>query len=138
MVPELRIVMKNAMERLTGKSFLAVGTGIKTGLDIRTDNPAQLGADLVVDAVAALAKYKPPLVIFDMGTATTLSVVDRRAATWGHDYPRPAPFRGRPQRPCRPAAIHPPGRAGTADRHQHGGLHAERARFTAMPPCWTA
>ena len=40
MVPELRIVMKNAMERLTGKSFLAVGTGIKTGLDIRTDNPA--------------------------------------------------------------------------------------------------
>ena len=74
-VPELRIVMKNAMERLTGKSFLAVGTGIKTGLDIRTDNPAQLGADLVVDAVAALAKYKPPLVIFDMGTATTIGVI---------------------------------------------------------------
>lgn len=82
-VPELRIVMKNAMERLTGKSFLAVGTGIKTGLDIRTDNPAQLGADLVVDAVAALAKYKPPLVIFDMGTATTLSVVDRRGSYLG-------------------------------------------------------
>ena len=79
----LRIVMKNAMERLTGKSFLAVGTGIKTGLDIRTDNPAQLGADLVVDAVAALAKYKPPLVIFDMGTATTLSVVDRRGSYLG-------------------------------------------------------
>lgn len=82
-VPELRNVMHTAMERMTGKTFLVVGAGLKTGLDIRMDNPAQLGADLVVDAVAALAKYKPPLVIFDMGTATTLSVIDEKGAYRG-------------------------------------------------------
>ena len=82
-VPELRMVMKEAMRLMTGKTFLCVGAGLKTGLDIRMDNPAQLGADLVVDAVAALAKYKPPLVIFDMGTATTMSVIDGSGAYRG-------------------------------------------------------
>lgn len=71
------------MKILTGRTFLCVGAGLKTGLDIRMDNPAQLGADLVVDAVAALAKYKPPLVIFDMGTATTMSVIDEHGAYRG-------------------------------------------------------
>jgi type III pantothenate kinase len=75
-VPELRIVICKAMEQLTGKEFLTVGSGLKTGLNIKMDNPAQLGADLVVDAVAALSRFKPPLAIFDMGTATTLSVID--------------------------------------------------------------
>lgn len=82
-VPELRMVMKNAMEMLTGKPFLCVGAGLKTGLNIRMDNPAQLGADLVVDAVASLQKYKPPLVIFDMGTATTMSVIGPDGAYLG-------------------------------------------------------
>ncbi|MCI8651136.1 MAG: type III pantothenate kinase [Oscillospiraceae bacterium] len=78
-VPELKNVMGRAMEELTGKQFLVVGSGIKTGLNIKMDNPGQLGADLVVDAVAALSKYKPPLVFFDMGTATTLSVIDKKS-----------------------------------------------------------
>ena len=82
-VPELRTVLTNAMERLTGKRFLVVGAGLKTGLNIKMDTPSQLGADLVVDAVAALALYKPPLVIFDMGTATTLSVIDKDGAYIG-------------------------------------------------------
>lgn len=82
-VPELRMVMRTAMELMTGKAFLCVGAGLKTGLDIRMENPAQLGADLVVDAVAALAKYAPPLVIFDMGTATTMSVIDGKGAYRG-------------------------------------------------------
>lgn len=82
-VPELKKVMRDAMELMTGKLFLCVGAGLKTGLNIRMDNPAQLGADLVVDAVAALSKYKPPLVIFDMGTATTMSVVDETGAYLG-------------------------------------------------------
>jgi type III pantothenate kinase len=55
---------------------LVVGAGIKTGLNIKIDNPAQLGADLVVGAVAALSKYPKPIIIFDMGTATTMSVID--------------------------------------------------------------
>ncbi|MFR0951155.1 MAG: type III pantothenate kinase, partial [Ruminococcus callidus] len=50
--------------------------GVKTGLQIAIDNPAQLGSDRVADAVAALHEYQPPIVIIDMGTATTLSVID--------------------------------------------------------------
>ena len=46
-VPELRTVLTNAMERLTGKRFLVVGAGLKTGLNIKMDTPSQLGADLV-------------------------------------------------------------------------------------------
>ncbi len=82
-VPELRTVLGDAMELLTGKRLLTVGPGLKTGLRILMDNPAQLGADLVVDAVAALAKYQPPLAIFDMGTATTLSVLDKTGGYLG-------------------------------------------------------
>ncbi len=75
-VPELKKVMSETVKRLTGKTFLIVGSGLKTGLNIRTDAPDKLGSDLVVDAVAASAKYPKPTVIFDMGTATTLSVLD--------------------------------------------------------------
>ncbi len=82
-VPELQAVLLTAAEQITGKRFLSVGPGMDTGLKVRTDQPAQLGADLVVDAVAALAKYKPPLAIFDMGTATTLSVLGEDGAYLG-------------------------------------------------------
>ncbi len=82
-VPELRTVLADAAQQMTGKKFLVVGSGLKTGLDIRIDNPAQLGADRVVDAVAALSSYQPPLVIFDMGTATTMSVVGKNGAYLG-------------------------------------------------------
>lgn len=75
-VPELGKVVGRAMERLTGRKFLQVGSGIRTGLNIRMDHPAQLGSDLVANAVAANAKYPKPLVIFYLGTATTLSVLD--------------------------------------------------------------
>ena len=74
-VPELSTSLKKAMVLLTGKAPMIVGPGIKTGLDIRIDNPSQLGADLAVGAVAALAKYYLPCVLFDHGTATTLSVL---------------------------------------------------------------
>ena len=82
-VPPVTNIVKDAVFKITHHKVLIVGPGLKTGLNILMDNPAQLGADLVVDAVAALAKYKPPLVIFDMGTATTLSVVDRRGSYLG-------------------------------------------------------
>ncbi len=82
-VPSLRHVLSRAMEILTGHQFLMVGSGIRTGLNIRMDNPAQLGSDLVVNAVAAAAKYPKPLVFFYMGTATTLSVIDRNGTYLG-------------------------------------------------------
>ena len=57
---------------------MVVGPGLKTGLNILMDNPAQLGADLVVNAVAGLHYYGAPIIMIDMGTATTISVVDEK------------------------------------------------------------
>lgn len=75
-VPQLSKPMSVAVERLTGKKPMVVGPGIRTGLNIRIDDPAQLGSDMVADAVAALERYTPPIVIFDMGTATSISVLN--------------------------------------------------------------
>ena len=75
--------MVDAAERLTGKTCLTVGPGLKTGLRIRIDNPAQAGSDLIVGAVAAIAQYGMPLTIIDMGTATTITVVDRKGSFVG-------------------------------------------------------
>jgi len=74
-VPYLQTVIPAAVKLLTGIDLLVVGPGIKTGLPIRMDNPASVGSDLIVAAVAARAKYPTPIAIVDMGTATTLSVV---------------------------------------------------------------
>ncbi len=82
-VPELSTSLKKAMILLTGKAPMIVGPGIKTGLDIRIDNPSQLGADLAVGAVAALAKYDLPCIIFDLGTATTISVLGKNGEFLG-------------------------------------------------------
>lgn len=76
-VPNVTDTFKKAVEKLTGRDVIIVNPGIKTGLSIRIDNPAQLGSDLVVDAVAGIKEYPVPQIIIDMGTATTLSVIDR-------------------------------------------------------------
>lgn len=82
-VSELTHSLCLAIENVIRHKPLVVGAGVKTGLNIKIDNPAQLGADLVVGAVAALAKYPRPLVIFDMGTANTMSVIDREGRFLG-------------------------------------------------------
>lgn len=76
-VPPLVLILKKAVEFVTGVIPIVVGPGVKTGLNIMLDNPAQLGSDQVVDAIAALDEYEPPIIIFDMGTATTVSVIDK-------------------------------------------------------------
>lgn len=76
-VPSVTNMVKAAIEKLTGKPPLVVGPGLKTGLKILLDNPAQLGSDRVADAVAAISEYPYPLITIDMGTATTISVIDR-------------------------------------------------------------
>ncbi|MEF9970626.1 MAG: type III pantothenate kinase [Ruthenibacterium sp.] len=78
-VPPLNSALRGAVEIVLGRTPLLVGPGIKTGLNILIDNPAQLGSDLVVDAVAAIHAYEKPLIIIDMGTATTFSVVDQKS-----------------------------------------------------------
>lgn len=75
-VPSVTLAVKAAMERLTDHRVMVVGPGIKTGLKILLDNPAQLGSDRVADAVAAINNYPVPIIIVDMGTATTISVID--------------------------------------------------------------
>ena len=75
-VPSVTSVLKNAIESLLNIHVMLVGPGLKTGLSIGIDNPAQLGSDLVVVAVACLNEYRAPLIIIDMGTATTVSAID--------------------------------------------------------------
>ena len=76
-VPAVTNMVKAAIEKLTGTPPLVVGPGLKTGLKIMIDNPAQLGSDRVADAVAAVSEYPCPLITIDMGTATTISVIDK-------------------------------------------------------------
>ena len=76
-VPSVTLTVKDAMERLTKKKIMVVGPGIKTGLKIALDNPAQLGSDRVADAVATINLYPVPAIMIDMGTATTISVIER-------------------------------------------------------------
>ena len=82
-VPSLREPMREAVRHLTGKPCLVVGPGLKNGLKIRIDDPAQLGSDCVAVAVAAAAEYPLPALIFDMGTATTLSVLNAKGEYQG-------------------------------------------------------
>ena len=77
-VPPVLNSFKTAIIKLTGITPLVVGPGMKTGLNILLDNPALAGGDLIVAAVAALAEYKPPLLIVDMGTATTMTAIDSK------------------------------------------------------------
>jgi len=77
-VPAVTSTVKTAVEKYLGITPLVISPGIKTGLSIVIDNPSQLGSDLVVDAVAGISEYKTPLIIIDMGTATTVSVIDSK------------------------------------------------------------
>ena len=75
-VPPVLNSLRTAVMKLTGKKPMVVGPGLKTGLNIAGGNPNQVGSDLVVEAVAALREYPAPLIIIDMGTATTIMAID--------------------------------------------------------------
>ncbi len=77
-VPAMKKTILNAIESITGKKCMIVGPGLKNGLKIRIDDPAQLGGDSVCNAVAVIQEYQTPAIIIDMGTATTISVIDGR------------------------------------------------------------
>jgi type III pantothenate kinase len=76
-VPPTLNSIKRAVKMITGDEPKVVGPGIKTGLNILMDNPAAVGADRITGAVAALNEYKPPIIIIDMGTSTTIEVIDK-------------------------------------------------------------
>ena len=70
-VPQVTNAAKLALEKILKKNVMVVGAGVKTGLNIRMDNPSSVGSDLIVGAVAGVAQYPVPLIIFDLGTANT-------------------------------------------------------------------
>lgn len=82
-VPPVLNSFTTAVRKLTGIVPLVVGPGMKTGLNILLDDPAQAGGDLIVGAVAAIAEYGAPLLIVDMGTATTICAINEKAALLG-------------------------------------------------------
>ena len=82
-VPPVMNSLKTAIRKLTGKPCLIVGPGIKTGLNIRMENPTEVGSDLIVAAVAAIAEYGAPLLLVDMGTATTITAIDKEGTFVG-------------------------------------------------------
>ena len=82
-VPSVTNTVREAAEKFTGARMLVVGPGIKTGIQLAVDNPAQQGSDLIVGAVAGVHSYPVPQIIIDMGTATTVSVINRDKAYIG-------------------------------------------------------
>ncbi|MBR1523143.1 MAG: type III pantothenate kinase [Lachnospiraceae bacterium] len=76
-VPPLTHIVKSALRKLLKCEPVVVGAGLKTGLNIHLDDPSTLGADLVVDSVAAMNIYGSPAIVIDMGTATTMTVINR-------------------------------------------------------------
>lgn len=82
-VPELTETIKSAVYKISGTDAVIVGPGVKSGLKINIDNPAQLGADTVATSVAAIERYPAPIVICDFGTATIFDVIDENSAFAG-------------------------------------------------------
>ncbi len=76
-VPAVTGVVSEAVKKLCNIDAMIVGPGIKTGISIVIDNPAQLGSDLITGAVASVAQYSVPQIVIDMGTATTISVINK-------------------------------------------------------------
>lgn len=77
-VPNVMHSLENFCVKYFNKQPLIVGPGIKTGLNIKYDNPKQVGADRIVNAVAAIEKYKSPIIIIDFGTATTFCAISEK------------------------------------------------------------
>ena len=75
-VPQVFHSVRTGVVKVIGKQPMVVGPGLKTGLNIHVDIPSQVGSDRIVAAVTALAEYEAPLVLIDMGTATTIEVVE--------------------------------------------------------------
>ena len=82
-VPRLKTVFQELFLRYFGIEPLIIGPGVRTGLKIRIDNPVELGADLVADAVAAYSRFNTACIIVDFGTATTFSAVSKEGEFMG-------------------------------------------------------
>lgn len=77
-VPPVTSLMREAIRKVTGQEAMNVNVGMDIGLEIQMDAPGSVGADRIVNAVAGIARYPVPLILIDMGTATTLCVVNEK------------------------------------------------------------
>jgi type III pantothenate kinase len=77
-VPPIVATLEHLCETYLGKTPLIVGPGIKTGLNIRYENPREVGADRIVNSVSAIEQYGGPLIVVDFGTATTFDYIDHK------------------------------------------------------------
>lgn len=75
-VPQVNRAIRSAVRKLTGLECMIVGAGIKTGVNVKIDDPGTLAGDLITGAVGAVSLYEPPIIIVDMGTATTIVAID--------------------------------------------------------------
>ncbi|MXQ54542.1 type III pantothenate kinase [Shimazuella alba] len=82
-VPPITYVLRKLSEKYLMLSPLVLGPGVKTGLHIQTDDPREVGADRIANAVAAVELYGAPAIIVDFGTATTFCYVDEQARYFG-------------------------------------------------------
>ena len=82
-VPQLTNALQEAVKLLTGVKCVVVGPGMKTGMNVRIDDPGTLAGDLVVGSVAAMSCYGTPCIVLDMGTATTMVVIDDKGCYLG-------------------------------------------------------
>lgn len=82
-IPPLNYTICHMCEYFFGITPLMVGPGIKTGLNVKTDNPKEVGADIIVNSVSAFGKYGGPIVVIDFGTATTFDIIDENCSLLG-------------------------------------------------------
>ena len=82
-VPQLTDTISESIKLLTNTDVICVNNNLKTGLVINIDDPSELGADLIVGCVAAKNKFKLPCIVFDIGTATTICVIDENGCMIG-------------------------------------------------------
>ncbi len=84
-IPQLNYTMEHMCEQYLGKKAIAVAPGLKTGINIKVDSPKEVGADRIVNSVAAFKKYggKKPIICIDFGTATTINVITEKGELIG-------------------------------------------------------
>ena len=82
-VPPVTEAIRRAVRQLTGLDCMVVGPGVRTGMNVRVDDPVTVAGDLIVGGVAAMHYYGTPAIVLDLGTATTATVIDRNGCFSG-------------------------------------------------------
>ena len=82
-IPSLNYTICHMCEYFFNITPLMIGPGVKTGLNVKADNPKEVGADIIVNSVSAFTKYGGPVVVIDFGTATTFDVISDKCELLG-------------------------------------------------------